>query len=298
MSRGDVGESVGLVSRVGPSSPVSREVVSFVQRVLAYVTLIVMSLFTAIPLYLLFLVAFQPTGAVFAGGDLHVIPQTATLENFVTLFTTTDALLYTKNSIIVTIGVMVFATSIAVVAGYILTRFSFTGKTVFSRSILLSYMFSGIVLAVPFYILFATLNLLDSHLALILGLTVLLSPFEIWLMWQYFETIPLALEERAWIEGAGRWRAVWDVVIPVARPGIITAAIFSFSTGWNNFLLAKIVLADSSTYTLPVGAALLLGPEAGWEIAMAISVVIAIPPFLIALFFQNYLMLGINIGET
>jgi multiple sugar transport system permease protein len=287
---------LGLLSVA--SGAVSRKTLSSVQTVLTYLTVFVMCLLTAVPLYIMFLIAFQPSGAVFSGGDLHVIPQTATLENFVELFTTTDALTYTINSLIVTVGVVVLATSIAVVAGYVLTRFSFRGKTLFSRSVLLSYMFSGIVLAVPFYILFQTLGLLNSHLALVLGLTALLSPFNIWLMWQYFETVPLSLEERAWIEGASRWRAVRDVVLPVARPGIMTAAIFSFTTGWNNFLLAQIVLSDSELYTLPVGAALLFGPQTGWEMTMAISVVICIPPFLIALFFQRYLMLGINIGET
>ena len=287
---------LGLLSVA--SGTVSRKTLSSVQTVLTYLTVFVMCLLTAVPLYIMFLIAFQPSGAVFSGGDLHVIPQTATLENFVELFTTTDALTYTINSLIVTVGVVVMATSIAVVAGYVLTRFSFRGKTLFSRSVLLSYMFSGIVLAVPFYILFQTLGLLNSHLALVLGLTALLSPFNIWLMWQYFETVPLSLEERAWIEGASRWRAVRDIVLPVARPGIMTAAIFSFTTGWNNFLLAQIVLSDSELYTLPVGAALLFGPQTGWEMTMAISVVICIPPFLIAMFFQRYLMLGINIGET
>jgi multiple sugar transport system permease protein len=287
---------LGLLSVA--SGAVSRKTLSSVQTVLTYLTVFVMCLLTAVPLYIMFLIAFQPSGAVFSGGDLHVIPQTATLENFVELFTTTDALTYTINSLIVTVGVVVLATSIAVVAGYVLTRFSFRGKTLFSRSVLLSYMFSGIVLAVPFYILFQTLGLLNSHLALVLGLTALLSPFNIWLMWQYFETVPLSLEERAWIEGASRWRAVRDIVLPVARPGIMTAAIFSFTTGWNNFLLAQIVLSDSELYTLPVGAALLFGPQTGWEMTMAISVVICLPPFLIALFFQRYLMLGINIGET
>jgi len=287
---------LGLLSVA--SGTVSRKTLSSVQTVLTYLTVFVMCLLTAVPLYIMFLIAFQPSGAVFSGGDLHVVPQTATLENFVELFTTTDALTYTINSLIVTVGVVVLATSIAVVAGYVLTRFSFRGKTLFSRSVLLSYMFSGIVLAVPLYILFQTLGLLNNHLALVLGLTALLSPFNIWLMWQYFETVPLSLEERAWIEGASRWRAVRDIVLPVARPGIMTAAIFSFTTGWNNFLLAQIVLSDSELYTLPVGAALLFGPQTGWEMTMAISVVICLPPFLIALFFQRYLMLGINIGET
>lgn len=285
-----------LVSATTRALP--RDTLSTIQTALTYFTVFLMCLLTAVPLYVMFLIAFQPTGVVFAGGDLHLIPRQPTLDNFVELLTTTDAVTYTINSIIVTIGVMVLATTIACISGYVLTRFEFRGKKVFSRSILLSYMFSGIVLAVPFYILFSMLGLLNSHLSLILGLTALLSPLNIWLMWQYFEAVPISLEERAWIEGASRWRAVRDVVLPVARPGIITAAIFSFSSGWNNFLLAQIVLSESSKYTLPVGAALLLGRDAGWDTTMAVSVLICIPPFLIALFFQQYLMLGINIGES
>lgn len=265
------------------------------QRFLTYVVLFVISSITVVPLYIMFLIAFSDPSAVFEGGNLHILPREFTIENFVVLFTQYQTATFLFNSIVVTIGVVIGATTISVIGGYILTRFKFLGKQAFSRSILLSYMFSGIVTAVPLYIIFARLNLLNSQLALIVGLVALLSPFNIWIMWQYFKTIPMSLEERAWIEGASRTRAIIDVVVPVARPGIMTAAIFAFTAGWNNFLLAKIILAEKDLYTLPVAAPLFLGRDTGWEMTMAVAVIICVPPFLMALFFQRYLLLGINL---
>lgn len=265
------------------------------QRFLTYAVLFVICSITIIPLYIMFLIAFSSPAAVFEGGNLHLIPQQLTLENFRILFTQYQTATYLFNSIVVTIGVVIGATTISVIGGYVLTRFRFLGKQAFSRSILLSYMFSGIVTAVPLYIIFARLDLLNSRLALIVGLVALLSPFNIWIMWQYFKTIPISLEERAWIEGASRTRAIIDVVVPVARPGIMTAAIFAFTAGWNNFLLAKIILADKDLYTLTVAAPLFLGRDTGWEMTMAIAMVICVPPFLMAMFFQRYLLLGINL---
>jgi len=265
------------------------------QVFLTYLVLLVICTVTVVPLYVMFLIAFSDPAAVFEGGTLHLFPRELTVENFVVLFTQYQTATYLFNSIVVTIGVVVGATTISVIGGYILTRFRFLGKQAFSRSILLSYMFSGIVTAVPLYIIFARLNLLNSRLALIVGLVALLSPFNIWIMWQYFKTIPISLEERAWLEGASRPRAIVDVVVPVARPGIITAGIFAFTAGWNNFLLGKIILSEKDVYTLPVAAPLYLGRDTGWEMTMAMAMVICVPPFLLALFFQRYLLLGINL---
>lgn len=268
------------------------------KRVFLYIVALLTSLFTFVPLYVMLLLAIESPRTAIQDGQLDLIPRSISLENFHELFTTTNAMTYIVNSLIVTTGVVIVATTIAVIAGYTLTRFEFRGKSQISRAVLVSYMFSAIVLAIPIYMLYYHIGLLNHYLGLILGIAALVSPFNIWLMWQYFDSIPISLEERAWTEGASRWRAVWDVVVPVSRPGIMTAAIFSFSAGWNDYTFSRVVLSDQEMYTLPVGTALFLGPDTSWTEAMAISVIICIPPFLIALFFQKYLLQGINIGET
>lgn len=243
------------------------------------------------------LLAFQPPEVVFSGGQVNLIPRTLSFQNFNELLTTTKTIRYMTNSIIVTGSSTVLSTSIAVAAGYGLTRFDFRGKSLTARAVLFSYMFSPIVLAIPLYVLFYTAGLLNSYFALTLSLTAISTPFAIWLMWQYFQTIPISLEESAWVRGASRWRTVRDVVLPVARPGYISAAIFSFAVAWNDFTMARVVMSSDNMYTITVGASLFLDRvSVGWSETMAVSFLMCIPPFLIALFLQNYLLQGFSVG--
>jgi multiple sugar transport system permease protein len=163
--------------------------------------------------------------------------------------------------------------------------------------VLFAYMFSPIVLAIPLYVIFFSLGLLNSYFALSLALTGISAPFTIWLMWQYFQTVPMALEESAWVRGASRTRTLWEVVLPVARPGYISAAIFSFAVAWNDYTMARVVMSQDEMYTMTVGASLFLDRVSiGWSETMAASLLVSIPPFLIALFLQNYLLQGFNVG--
>jgi multiple sugar transport system permease protein len=192
----------------------------------------------------------------------------------------------------------VLSTTLAVVSGYGLTRFSFRGKTTAARMVLFSYMVSPIVLAIPLYIIFFNFGLLNSYLAAVLAITAIAAPFSIWLMWQYFQNIPMTYEESAWTSGASRWRTVRDVVLPLARPGYISVAIFAFSVAWNDYTMAKVVLSDQALYPITLGSALFLDQlNIGWGEQMAVSVLISVPPFLVALFLQNYLLQGFNLGH-
>jgi multiple sugar transport system permease protein len=234
---------------------------------------------------------------VFAGGDVNLLIQSFTFRNFQVLLEETATVQYFTNSLIVTVSSTVLSTSLAVAAGYGLTRFEFKGKTMAARAVLFSYMFSPIVLAIPLYVIFFTLGMLNSYFALTLALTGISAPFTIWLMWQYFQTVPISLEESAWVRGASRTRTLWDVVLPVARPGYVSAAIFSFAVAWNDYTMARVVMSQDEMYTITVGASLFLDRvNIGWGETMAVSLLICIPPFLIALFLQNYLLQGFNVG--
>ncbi|WP_256297628.1 carbohydrate ABC transporter permease [Haloarchaeobius salinus] len=268
-----------------------------IKRVSVVVVALAVAIFVTIPVYVMVAVAVQDPTTVFAGGDVHLLITDLTFRNFEVLLEQTDTVRYFTNSLIVTISSTFLSTSLAVAAGYGLTRFEFTGKTVAARAVLFSYMFSPIVLAIPLYVIFYTLGMLDSYFALTLGLTAISAPFTIWLMWQYFQTVPIALEESAWVRGASRTRTVWDVVLPVARPGYISAAIFSFAVAWNDFTMSRVVMSSDEMYTITVGASLFLDRVTiGWGETMAVSLLICIPPFLIAVFLQNYLLQGFNVG--
>lgn len=266
-------------------------------RIAVYLTAVLVSVFVTIPVYVMLAIAFQSPSDAFSGGRINLVPTEPTLRNFRILFETTSTTMYMLNSAIVTISSTLLSTAIAISAGYGLTRFDFRGKSYAARAVLFSYMFSPIVLAIPLYVIFYAFGLLNSYFGLTLALTAISAPFTIWLMWQYFQTVPVALEEAAWVRGASRWRTVWDVVLPVARPGYVSAAIFAFSVAWNDFTMARVVMSDESMYPITVGASLFLDRvDIGWGETMAVSVLICIPPFLIALFLQNYLLQGFTVG--
>jgi multiple sugar transport system permease protein len=282
----------------GPGGIVSNATQRRVRLVALYLTALLLTAFVVTPLYMMVVVALQSPETLFSGGDLTLLPPHLSLANFETLLESTETVQYLINSLVITTGVVVLSTVLSVVSGYGLTRFDFRGKTVAARVILFSYMVSPIVLAIPLYIIFFTLGLLNSYVAAILAITAIAAPFSIWLMWQYFQNIPTTYEESAWTSGASRWRTVRDVVLPLARPGYISVAIFSFSVAWNDYTMVKIVLSDQSLYPITLGSSLFLDQLViGWGEQMAVSLLMSIPPFLVALFLQNYLLQGFNLGH-
>lgn len=276
---------------------VSHRTVARVRRGVLYLTALVISVFTIVPVYVMLAISVQTPADTFAGGRINLVPTALTFRNFAVLLETTSTVQYFRNSLLVTAGSTLLSTAIAISAGYGLTRFDFRGKRLAGRAVLFTYMFSPIVLAIPLYVIFFTFDLLNSLFALTLALAAISAPFTIWLMWQYFQTVPLALEESAWVRGAGRFRTVWEVVLPVARPGYISAAIFAFAVSWNDFTMARVIMSQDDKYPITVGASLFLDRVTiGWGETMAVSLLIAIPPFVIALTLQRYLLQGFSVG--
>jgi multiple sugar transport system permease protein len=282
----------------GPGGLVSHRRQQQIRTVSLYLTAFLVSVFVLTPLYMMVVVSFQSPETLFSGGTLTLVPSALSLSNFQTLLAETDTVQYFLNSVLITAGVVVLSTTLSVVSGYGLTRFDFGGKRLVARVVLFSYMVSPIVLAVPLYIIFFNFGLLNSYVAAVLSITAIAAPFSIWLMWQYFQNVPIAYEESAWASGASRWRTVRDVVLPLARPGYISVAIFSFAVAWNDYTMVKVVLSDQSMYPITLGSSLFLDRLfVGWGEQMAVSVLISGPPFLIALFLQNYLLQGFNLGH-
>lgn len=281
----------------GDTKIVSQRTQQRVKRGALYVTAFLVSVFVIVPVYIMIAIALQSPAEIFAGGQVNLLLDSVTLQNFRVLLTETATVRYFTNSVIVTASSTLLSTSLAVAAGYGLTRFDFRGKTLAARAVLFTYMFSPIVLAIPLYVIFFAFGLLNSYFALTLALTAISAPFTIWLMWQYFQTVPISLEESGWMKGASRWRTLWDIVLPVARPGYISAAIFAFAVAWNDFTMARVVMSKDEMYTITVGASLFLDRVSiGWGETMAVSLLICIPPFIIALTLQNYLLQGFSVG--
>jgi multiple sugar transport system permease protein len=165
---------------------------------------------------------------------------------------------------------------------------------------MMTRMIPGLALAVPFFILFRTVHLLDSKVALVIAYTSFILPLTVWIMKGYFETVPVSLERAALVDGCSRLRAFLQIIVPVALPGIAAAAIFCFLVSWNEFLFALILTSTGKSQTIPIVISGFTQQARSTQYGsiFASGVVAVLPPVLIALLFQKYLVQGMLSGST
>lgn len=264
-------------------------------NVIRIVTTVVLIVLVMFPVYWIIKNSFTPSSQL-----LHVpqpvLPTSFTLDHYRTLFDDTPFVTFLQNSLIVAAGTMIITGVLAVLGGYGLARAGFRGKRNLARGVLLTYMFPSILLAIPLYLIFLQLGLLNSRIALVLGHTGRALPFCLWLMWQYFQSIPKTYEESAWIYGASIPRALWNVMFPMSLPGIVAVVIFSFTVSWNDYTIALVLMNDTATYTVPLGLSLFLNETVvRWGRILAAGTITVLPPLVLIAFLQKYLLLGFGI---
>jgi multiple sugar transport system permease protein len=249
------------------------------------------------PIYWMAISSLKPEVELFSR-DVTYVPRVVTLTNFIDVLRGTEFASFMLNSVIAAIGCIALTLIASVLGGYGLTRARIRGKVLFARVLLISYMFSPIMLAIPLYILGRELGLLNSYLGLILSHLAMSLPFGIWLMWKFFQAIPVSFEEAAWTDGASPLRALVDVVLPMAAPGMAAVAVFSFAVSWGDFTMAAILLPDSRMWTVSVGMLTFIDQHTvHWGMIMAGAMLVAAPPLVLVYFLQRYLILGLRIGD-
>ena len=181
-------------------------------------------------------------------------PGTISLKNFVDVLTEQPFGRMILNSAIVAAATTVVGVFLACTAAYAFSRFRFPGRRAGMMSFLVSQMFPGTLLLVPLYIIIVSwLKLGNSFLGLVLVYSVTAIPFCVWMLKGYFDTIPLEIEESAIMDGASRQTIFFRIILPLAKPAVAVTALFSFMTGWNEFILAATFLEEETKYTAPVG---------------------------------------------
>jgi multiple sugar transport system permease protein len=250
----------------------------------------------AFPIFWMVSSALRPQGELFTQG-VRLFPESISLEHFKTLVLQTNFLQYYKNSIIVSAGVVFITTVLSTLGGYGLSRVDIPFKVVFARGVLLGYMFPSILLGIPMFIIWRQFGLLNSYIGLILAETALVLPFSLWLMWKFFQTVPESIEESAHVLGASRFGAFYDIALPMAKPGMMAVAIFSFAISWNAYTVPKILITDSDQWVLTIALDQLIRTEkVFWGQLMAGSFLMIIPGFLFVYFLQKYLLRGFRTG--
>jgi ABC-type glycerol-3-phosphate transport system permease component len=266
------------------------------RRALIYGSAVALLMIGAFPLFWMVSTSLKPSGEIFATPP-RMIPARPTLENFERLFADTRFLTYFRNSATVSLTTVALTLAVSSLGAYGLTRFAFPGRDTIAALILTTYMFAPVMIIIPFYILVKQLGLVNTHLALVLSYTTFCLPFSLWLLRAFFRSIPLDLEEAALVDGAGRARAVWYVVLPLALPGLIATAIFTFILAYNDFLFALVLISSEELKTLPVGVNDLFNATiVDWGMIMAAGVMITAPAVVFFAAVQRYLVQGWGAG--
>ncbi len=238
-------------------------------------------------------------------------PSQPTLEHYTTIFTTgaefrggasPTAELMTaglRNSAIISVTSAAVVTLLAAGAGYVFARMRFLGKRIVFFFIMFMLPLPIWVSLIALFFLMSQLGLVDTLPGLILIFVTLLLPLSVWMMTTYIRDIPEEIQDAARVDGADRWRLVFKIILPLARPGMVAVFLVALLSTWNNFLIPLIFTRSADSQPLTVVLTLFIGQyEVAWEDMSAAAVVTMLPPFVMALFFQRYLVRGLTMGAV
>ena len=181
------------------------------------------------------------------------LPEVLNFDNFIAVWSGDSSIkIPFINSLIVSISAMILTVILGVLAAYAVSRFKFKGRKFFLFLVIVTQMFSPVILIGPMYKIMTELNLLNTYLALIIPNTAFCLPMTVWLLYGYFEGVSKELEEAAMVDGCTRFQAISKVLVPVLAPGVITAALFAFIMTWNDLLFAQTFITKVEMRTLSV----------------------------------------------
>ena len=270
--------------------------------VVAHSALLLFTMIVLYPVLWVVKIALTPSQSFSMGAS--PIPTQVSFDNFSEVIGTYqgDTWLFGRqlfNSLVISGTTAVVGLALAATAAYALSRYKFPGRERGMGAFLLTQMFPGVVMAIPLYILLDTLHLLDSQAGLVIVYATTSVPFSVFTLKGYFDTLPIALEEAAIMDGCDRWTLFTKIILPLSRPALAVTGLFSFMTAWNEFILAATLLSDPRAFTLPVVLQRYVddyGTE--WGHFAAGSILVSLP--VIGLFFalQRHFVEGLTAGAV
>ncbi len=222
-----------------------------------------------------------------------------TLENFRILFSDLfnfgDLII---NSLVVCIAVVIITIPLATAGAYALSRFHIPGKRILLVLLLATQFFPPVVMVLPYFNIFRTLQLLDTYPAIIIVNLTRTIPFAMWLLYGFIDTLPNEIEQAALVDGCTEFNILRYITMPLALPGIITAAVFAFLLAWNEFLYA-LLLTSKDTRTVIVGLVNVVGErDVPWEQMSAAGIIVMVPMLIMAYAIRRYFVEGMTMGAV
>ncbi|HOE64114.1 MAG TPA: carbohydrate ABC transporter permease [Candidatus Sumerlaeota bacterium] len=261
---------------------------------LKYLFLIALVIVFVGPFYWLVSIALRASGDIYS---LRIIPENPTLMNFAETWQKFELWRPFVNSVMVAAAVLFLNILLSSLAAYPLARLKFPGRDLIFFLLLSTMMIPFQLYMIPLFLTCLKLGLMNSLAGIVLPTSV--GVFGIYLIKQYYLTIPMDLEEAARIDGAGEFSIWWRIMFPLTKPAIATLSIFTFVGNWSNFLWPLIIIDREDKYTLPIAIAKLSGAFIDKTQYLAAGSVIAIAPVIIIyLFMQRYFISGISAGAV
>ncbi len=277
-----------------------------------HIFLILVTIMTLYPILWVFSIAFSgnqslaiadlPANPTFSDRVRAITPwpKHVSVSNFTSVMTDQPFARWLLNSAIVASTTTVLGVFLACTAAYAFSRFRFPGRQTGLMSFLVSQMFPGTLMLIPLYIILVKwLGLGSTRISLVLTYACTAIPFCVWMLKGYFDTIPRELEEAAIMDGASPGTIFTRIILPLAKPAVAVTALFSFMTGWNEFILAATFMDKETMYTAPVGLRFFVGGFSHqWGYFAAGSIIVSIPVVLLFMFLQKYLVSGLTAGAV
>lgn len=272
--------------------------------VLIHLAAIVVGLAIIAPFAFMVIASISPQSNLISR-PLQWIPSTLYLDRYQEIFTGGANSVGSAfrsafaNTVIVASGTVAISMVVSILGAYAFARLRFRFRGTVLMIFLATYMLPQIALLIPLYLALSSLQLLDTKLGLIIVDCSLVIPFTLWILSNYFVTIPEELEEAALIDGCGRMGALFRVVLPSAKPGIFAALMFSFLLAWDEFMYALIFTSSDASKTLTVAISEFAGRyTTDFGLVAAGGILAALPPVIIAVIFQRYIVSGMAAGAV
>jgi len=227
------------------------------------------------------------------------LPTQWTWSNYVTIWKQLPLAQYLQTSIVVSLSATVLVLVLAIPAAYYVGRNTFKGRNAFLLLVLVTQMFSPTSLIIGIFREVIKFHLVNTWTALILIYAAFNMAFSIWILSSFFASIPIEIEEAAWIDGASRFQALRRVILPIALPGLVTAFIFTFISAWNEFVIALTIESSPAHQPITVGLESLIGMyQVQWQYLFAGSLIAIVPVVILFALIEKWLVSGLTAGSV
>ena len=258
--------------------------------------LALMLVWTLVPFYWMLATSLKKDKEIY-GFEATLVPRQPTLQNYARLFDKTPFVKYLRNSTVVAVGNTLASLVFATLGAYALARLRFPGRGLIARGLVFTYLVPPALLFIPLFAVMSTLRLVDTHHGLILAYLSFSVPFCTWLLMGYFRSVPVELEEAALVDGCTRLGSLVRVILPMSLPALAVVAFFSFTQAWNEFLYANVFVNSVEVRTITTGLTLFIVEDVFfWGPMMGASFLSALPPLLLYLVFQRWVVKGLTLG--